>query len=117
MYRQVYGHVGGQGSNRAKNETQATDLPEKSRQTGFHSNLNLNYEERIKALHLEAFSRPVGILNVEMLFDIFCDHFTVEQVNDAVGIICIVRRVRYHDDGCTLFIQLGKKLHYLFAIG
>ena len=52
-----------------------------------------------------------------MLFHIFCNHLAVKQIDNAVSIIRIIRGVCNHDDGRTLLIQLGQKLHYLFSIG
>jgi hypothetical protein len=54
---------------------------------------------------------------VKLLPDILRHHFAVEEINDSVGIVGIVGRVRDHHDGSSLVIELFKKSHYFFSIG
>ena len=44
--------------------------------------------------------------DMEMFLDVFCYNLTIEQVDDTVCVVGIVRRVSHHDDGCSLFVQL-----------
>src|SRR5688500_14061234 len=54
---------------------------------------------------------------MEVFLDVFSNNFSVEQINDPVRVVGVVRRVSHHDDRRAFFIQLGKKFHYLFTIG
>ncbi len=56
-------------------------------------------------------------LDMEMFLNVFGHNFSIEQVDDPVRVVSVIRRVRYHDDGSSLFVQLGKKLHHLFTVG
>lgn len=44
------------------------------------------------------FKHEKPFLNVKLFPDIFCHHFAIKQVDDAVGIMGIVRGMRHHDD-------------------
>src|SRR5690349_20497995 len=55
-------------------------------------------------------------LNMELLHDVLCYNLSVEEIDDTVRIVSVVRRVRYHDDGSAFLVQLGKKFHYFFTI-
>lgn len=75
---------------------------------GLFPNLNLNYEERIRIdwlmnpeiLNVLSYPYPKGpdacasglvSLNMEMFFDVLSYNLTVEQVDDAVCVVCIIR--------------------------
>lgn len=72
----------------------------------------------VRTFALTGFLSDLSIqtLNMEMLFDVFCNDFTVEQINNTVSIVSIIRRVRHHYDGSSFFIQLGKEFHYFLTI-
>jgi hypothetical protein len=43
-------------------------------------------------------------LNMEVLFNVFRNHFSVKEIYNSVCIVCIVWRVRHHYDCCSFFI-------------
>ena len=55
--------------------------------------------------------------SVFLLLQICLGHYLpVEQVDDTVGKAGIVLRVRHHDDGSTLLVQLLQQVHHFLAV-
>lgn len=48
--------------------------------------------------------------------NIFEYRLAVEHTNDTMAVAGIMFTVRYHDDGCTLFIQIRKKRHHFITV-
>ena len=40
----------------------------------------------------------------------------LEQADDAVAVTGVMLRVRNHDDGGALFVQVGKQFHYVVTV-
>jgi len=64
--------------------------------------------------HMRLLARAVALiclplethLNMELLLNIFSNYLPIEQVNNTMGIVGIIWRVRYHNDRCSFFIKL-----------
>lgn len=42
--------------------------------------------------------------DMELFFNVLGHDFTIEEVDDAVSVISVIRRVSYHDDGCSFLV-------------
>ena len=44
------------------------------------------------------------------------DNFTVEEIDDAVGVAGIALGVGHHDDGGAFLVEVGEQVHHLLAV-